>query len=150
MEQAPKAKIGPLTAGMMLFVAAFFDALQFFVSLLGLIPVGFTQILVLVITTPITIVAYIAYIVWFAFLGAEFFSIKKPMRFFARAGGMLVEAVPYLSGFPILTANVLFSIVEANGPNAFPANMLPSFLLNFTPAGKVAKKVIKTTPKIKK
>ncbi|XKT75299.1 MAG: hypothetical protein ACJKSS_00715 [Patescibacteria group bacterium UBA2103] len=148
MDQQPKPKIGPFTATMMLIVAGFFDFLQFVISLLGFLPTVLTQVIAFFVTTPLSIFSYLVFTIWFFFLDVQFFNIKKPGQFFARMGGFIVENLPYLTAAPILTTSVLFTIVEANGINAFPANALPKFLLNATPVGRVAKKALNVKKKL--
>ncbi len=142
----PKPKVGVLTASAMLLVAGFFDLFQLVETMLGFLPTVVTQILVFVITTPVTIFAYMVFIIWFAFLNVQFFNIKKPGAFLARTGGLLLEALPFLTAMPILSASVLFTLIEANGPKGFPASLVPDFLLKATPAGKV----VQTAKKISK
>lgn len=132
-----KPPIGNMTAGFMLLVAGFFDLIQFGISLLGFLPTVVTQILAITVTTPLTFFAYMVFTIWFGLLNVQFFRIKKPKAFFARLAGLLGEALPYVSSLPILSTSVLMTIVEANGPDKFPGNMLPKFLLSFTPAGRV-------------
>lgn len=142
MDPNNKAKIGPLTAGAMLITALLFDMLQFVATMFGLLPTLVTQALVLIISTPISIFAYLLFVIWFAFLGEAFFNIKKPASFFGRTGGMLLEAVPFLTALPVLSINVLFAIIQANGGKGFPASLVPKFLISITPVGKVTKKVL--------
>ena len=137
-----KPKIGVLTASAMLLVAGFFDIFQFVETLLGFLPTIVTQVLVFITATPITIFAYLVFIIWFAFLNVHFFNIKKPGSFFARMGGLLLESLPFLTAMPILSTSVLFTLIEANGPKGFPASLVPKFLLKMTPAGKVIGKTL--------
>tara|TARA_B100000508_G_scaffold60333_2_gene47454 strand:+ start:13212 stop:13685 length:474 start_codon:yes stop_codon:yes gene_type:complete len=138
-----KPKVGTLTAGAMLLVAGFFDLFQFIETMLGFLPTVVTQIFVLAVTTPVTIFAYMVFFFWFAFLGVPLFNIKKPMPFFARTGGFLIEMLPFLTALPILSGSVLFTLIEANGPKGFPASLVPKAFLKMTPAGKVVSKVAK-------
>ncbi len=132
-----------LPASAMLLVAGFFDLFQLVETMLGFLPTVVTQVLVFVITTPVTIFAYMVFIIWFAFLNVQFFNIKKPMSFLSRTGGLLLEALPFLTAMPILSGSVLFTLIEANGSKGFPASLVPDFLLKATPAGKVVSKVAK-------
>lgn len=150
MDQDNKAKIGPLTAGAMLITALLFDMLQLVATMFGLLPTVVTQVLVLLISTPITIFAYLLFVIWFAFLGEAFFNIKKPTSFFGRTGGMLLEAVPFLTALPVLSGNVLFAIIQANGGKGFPASLVPNFLISITPVGKITKTVLSAANENKK
>jgi len=137
-----KPKVGVLTAGAMLLVAGFFDLFQLVETMLGFLPTIVTQILVFVITTPVTVFAYLVFIIWFAFLNVQFFNIKKPKKFLMRMGGFLLESLPFLTALPILSTSVLFALIEANGSKGFPGSFVPKFLLNMTPAGKVIGKTL--------
>lgn len=138
-----KPKVGVLTASVMLLIAGFFDLLQFVISMFGFLPTGVTQILAIIVALPITIFAYLVFIIWFAFLNVQFFNIKKPLSFLSRTGGILLEGLPFLTALPILSTSILFTLIEANGAKGFPASLVPKFLLNMTPAGKLVNKALK-------
>jgi len=142
MEQ-DKPKVGTITASIMLVVAGFFDFIQFVITFFAFLPTGATQVLAFVVSTPITALAYLLFFFWFSFQNVSLFNMKKPMSFFARVGGLVAESFPFLTGAPILTATVLFTLIEANGAKGFPASLVPDFLLKMTPAGKIANKVLK-------
>jgi len=138
-----KPKVDVLTSSIMLLIAGFFDLFQFVISAFGFLPTGVTQVLAIVVSAPITIFAYMLFTIWFAFLNVSFFNIKKPGSFFARIGGLVAESLPFITSAPILTSSVLFTLVEANGAKGFPASIVPSFLLNMTPAGRLINKAVK-------
>lgn len=141
-----KPKVDVLTASAMLIVAGFFDLFQMVVTMFGFLPTIVTQILVFVVATPVAVFAYMVFFFWFAFLNVSFFNIKKPLSFLGKTGGILIEMLPFLTALPILSGAVFFTLVEANGAKGFPASLVPKFLLNMTPIGKVvqtAKKITK-------
>ncbi|MBL1434143.1 hypothetical protein COB87_001030 [Candidatus Wolfebacteria bacterium] len=141
--ESVKPKIGVLHSAAMLLVAGMFDLMQIVITMFGFLPTIVTQVLAFTVALPMAAFAYLLFLIWFAFLNVPFFNIKKPMSFLGKTGGLVVESLPFLTAIPILSANVLFTLIEANGTKGFPASLVPKVFLKATPMGKVVKTITK-------
>ena len=138
--EGQEPKIGALTSVAMLSVSAFFDGAQALISSLGFLPTVVTQVLAILVALPLTIFAYLTFIIWFAFKDVRFLNIKKPKVFLARIGGFLAESLPYITLFPILSVSVIMTLISVNGRSGFPASLIPKSMIKSTTLGKALEK----------
>ena len=95
-------ELGNMTAGAMIIVALFFDGLQFGADLINFIPfVGF--ILAWVITSGISLFAFMTFSLWFRLL-----EIKFNTKIVATtAGAFFIELIPVLNALPAWTLSIV-------------------------------------------
>lgn len=96
-----KPKIGNITAGLMVALAALVDLTQFFLTgLLILIPFSFF----------VTILSLITFGVWFAVCGVNYFS-GGGKKFLTVVATTITELAPLITAIPATTAGVLGIII---------------------------------------
>lgn len=110
--QKQKRKIGNVTAAFMIGAAILFDALQFLVTFLHLIPaVGNAAAVAL--AWFITVLATATFGVWFALVGVNYFTGKGAgKRFLIVLSATVVELVPIIDAVPAITLGVVFLILQ--------------------------------------
>ena len=103
-------RISNMMALFMLIAAVFFDGVQFFLNILGMIPlfgIIFTGLL-----HAVAFSAWVAFGFWFAALKVNYFGGRKAaMKIYAIFATLVIGLIPILSMVPELTAGVLVMII---------------------------------------
>lgn len=95
-------KISKITMVAMIAVALFFDGIQFAAGLINFIPfVGF--ILALVITSGVSIFAWLTFFLWFRLAGSKFDSKIVSTT----VGTFFIELIPILNALPAWTLSIV-------------------------------------------
>lgn len=95
-------KISKITFACMIAVALFFDAIQFGANFLHFIPVIGT-ILALVISSGVSIFAWLTFFLWFRLAGTKFVSKIAATQ----VGTFFIEMIPALNSLPAWTLSIV-------------------------------------------
>lgn len=103
-------RISNTIALFMLIVALFFDGVQFFLNILGMIP--FLGVMFMAPLYAVVFSAWLAFGLWFASLKVNYFGGRKAaMKIYAIFATLVIGFIPILSMVPELTAGVFVMII---------------------------------------
>lgn len=119
-------RLKPFTIGLLVAVAIMFDALQFLLSFLFVLPaVGWA--IALAIPFFITLLAAIVFGLWFKLEKVSFLKGKRAVAKIVGGGGALVaETVPLIDDLPLITGGVLNIIINSRIEDAEQAKKRPA------------------------